>query len=822
MKKKQGIGILVIVLLLCCSIGIGLWIAKGTVQQGNTNASDSGIRFWVAAATEKIMQDVSSDEYADVVREENLIVSAVRNEYENAQLIMTAEKDIDSYTAEVTDLKAKKGDAVISSDNITVYNQKYVEVLKRVNTYYPLPAGMYPDGLVPIESAVNCGENTIKKGENQGLWLTFYIPKDAEAGEYTGSITVTYGEEEHTTPISLTVYDYTLADETHLRTAFSIAWPFANGELDSTYAMYKKYSDVMLDYRLSSDLYRGVDTSSEEGFEELIEYANKPLKPVIYLPYGSSTYDGILSFDYAMMKETILKFVKRSISDGNNYIPQLMVYFGTLIDEPNPEDPAKTEQVKYVCNAWNTLLDEIATELKRDSAFMANGALAKEIIEEVKYIEHVIAGYKHGDHEEAFGDVDATWCPTNNYFEGGRDFYETQHERWWYTMLVPYAPYSTYHIDDILLSSRMLSWMQYDFGVVGNLYWAVNNYISIDDTALEDYYGLMSSSLTPGDGFLVYPGAKYDVDGPIPTIRLMSIRDGIEEYDMMYDLGEKYSEIGKVVEEASDFKTVFQSYTQYLYDGTKSTATTDVFEIVRETLLEMCEMSTENAYLVGYRGEGDKMTYSILAKDGISVKAGKAGVERTKTYTVGDIAYGYYSAEVADEKVKVVTSDKEYKVNLKFVGSAYSVKAEELAAEDFTFVNGGSASKDTYNDKEVYKLSLPQTDVDKTQIVRFANSELFALLNDSANVLTLEVYAEESVSLKLNVKYKNKATMYEMVSVTLEPGINKIELKNLFAVDWDGLGNVEYVAFYFGEKGDSARNIYFGDIYLTTMKMGGE
>ena len=650
MKKKHGIIIAFILVLLCCSIGISVWLVNKPDKEAASKDSDSGIHFWVAAATEKIMQSVAREEYADIAREDKLFVSAVRNEYENAQLIMTAEKDIASYTAVVSDLKQKDGDAVISKDNVTVYSQKYVEVLKRVNTYYDLPAGMYPDGLVPMENVAAIGENTIKAGENQGLWLTFYIPKDAKAGEYTGSITVTYDDQKHTTPISVRVYDYTLADETHMRTAFSIAWPFENGELDSTHEMFKQYASTMLEYRLSSDLWRDLNANSEEGFEELIEYANKPLKPVIYLPYTAASYDGITSFNYEAMKKTIMKFVNRSVSDGTNYIPQLMVYFGTLIDEPNPSDPAKEAQVKYICNAWNNLLVEIVGELKNNSKFMANGALAKAIVEDVKLIEHIVVGYKHGDHEEAFSEVDATWCPTNDYFMGGRELYEKQHERWWYTMLVPYAPYSTYHIDDLLLSSRMLSWMQYDYDIKGNLYWAVNNYISTDGTVMEDYYGLMCGDATPGDGFLVYPGAKYGVEGPIPTIRLMSIRDGIEEYDMMYDLGEKYSEIGKVVEGASDFKTILHNYTQYLYDGTKSSATTDIFEVVRKTLLDMGEMATKNAYLVECEGADEKMIYSVLAKEGISVTSDAKNIEKNKTYTIGDDTYGYYTAEVTDEK----------------------------------------------------------------------------------------------------------------------------------------------------------------------------
>ena len=41
---------------------------------------------------------------------------------------------------------------------------------------------MYPDALLPIEKAVEYGENNIASGNNQGVYLTFNVPVGQEAG----------------------------------------------------------------------------------------------------------------------------------------------------------------------------------------------------------------------------------------------------------------------------------------------------------------------------------------------------------------------------------------------------------------------------------------------------------------------------------------------------------------------------------------------------------------------------------------------------------------------------------------------------------------
>ncbi len=97
----------------------------------------------------------------------------------------------------------------------------------------PLPdadfLGMMPDALVPFDAPVKSPAHGqggapfgIGAGKNQGVWVDIYIPKDAVAGVYAGTVRVVEGGvTTYRLPLTLRVYNFTLPDETHQRSFFS-------------------------------------------------------------------------------------------------------------------------------------------------------------------------------------------------------------------------------------------------------------------------------------------------------------------------------------------------------------------------------------------------------------------------------------------------------------------------------------------------------------------------------------------------------------------------------------------------------------------------
>ena len=782
-------------------------------SSGSINYTDADIEFWTAPNTEKIMQD-QYDIYSGIKGEDSIEIVAVKNEYENAQLIMTALTDIVSYDVSISNLRQANGE-VISSENIVVYNQKYLEV-SRITTGQDVPAGWYPDALVEFSRAKKAKENFIEKGENQGLWVTVYIPADAEAGLYTGEVTVTYGDVVHRTPMSVYVYDYVLSEEMHQQSCFLINWPYENGELNDTKDIFEVYRDMMLDYRLSTEVKSFYLTSLEAFVDEACEYMQQPKRPSVMLPFSP----GDEGFDKASMLEYLRAFIDRSIEDNFNYLAQCFAYFNTMIDEPQVDNPTQIELVHRINDTWILMRQELAAELRANTTFMAN-ALAEEIIDTVEKLPHIIVG-SNGCTDE-YNDVDAIWCPAVDSYWWNKETYDQQDVRWWYTFLWPKPPYPSYHIEDSLMSSRLMSWMQYDYGVVGNVYWAVNYYSNFDQVdgkySVEDYYAMFNpNGPSNGDGWLVYPGAKYGIEGPIPTIRLMSIRDGLEEYEILYHLGSKYEELSEVLGADYNLNDYLYNYVQYLYSGVKVFTSAEIFIKVRQAVLNLCAIANgDSAFVLDFAK--DTNTYTLVAKDGIEIKKGEEVLSASDTFEWNGQSYKLYTVTITNNQIELLSTTVNgvtAVLNIEFVGDLLTFTHEDMDTTWFS-TSSGTISEDSFFTHSLYKVQLNDMPNNKTQAVNFVNKDVLNKLNKQAGQLTFNIYSMSEVKLSVKFKYANQEVLYEVATMNLKFGQNEVAIGGLYAFNWAGLGNVEYITFSFGEKGDKARTVYFGDISLSTV-----
>lgn len=125
---------------------------------------------------------------------------------------------------------------------------------------------------------------------------------------------------------------------------------------------------------------------------------------------------------------------------------------------------------------------------------------------------------------------------------------------WWYVCTGPKAPYATLFIDHPGTEMRVWLWQTWDYGVQGILVWQSNFWTSnsaYPDTLQNPYldpmgwvsgYNTQKGTKRPwgnGDGRFIYPPEdaadgtqKYPVlDGPVDSIRLEMLRDGIEDFE---------------------------------------------------------------------------------------------------------------------------------------------------------------------------------------------------------------------------------------------------------------------------------------------------
>lgn len=635
--------------------------------------------------------------------ESALIFTGVKNEYESAQIFITAkETDVSGVSLETADLTS--GENVIGKENFTVCGENYYMITETENdpaynkeSIYasPYPAGIYPDGLIPQDLWSGAGENVVPAGETRGLWVSLYIPEDAAAGVYTGTFALNAGGQTKEVPVSVKVYDYTLSDENTMRSLFLMRndYTFNYGELDSTVEMQRKYYDFLLEYRINAynipiESYKDVSYF----VESIEEYYDDPKVSTYGLPASTRGNGSVPSM--AVAREQVLALAE-ACENGKNYLSKLVIKNGDETDL----NGSWTTDISSNNNLKSTLesaAEEVLANPEKYAGYIAcfdSAEAAAQAIRDIPIVdplteEDTFLTAATDDPENPATNEGkllvntGIWCPKTDIFEP--EFRDTLYaaaekygvkEMWWYTANIPTYPQPTYHIDTNPLSARVMSWMQRDYNIAGNLYWGV---AYADDG--QDVY--TETDFPSGDGCLLYPGAKYDHDGPLPSMRLERIRDGIEEYELLGALEEKLSAYAAEKGIAMDVDAVLGTFYERLYVGTQTYDGAANFDAVREEMLAMLAGDLDAGVLVtDVENSGSAATVTLYA-EGNFVPADAAAVKDGKTYTVSvplSAAENYVEGTLDGESVKL------------FVARGAAVYTPQTA-EGVTMTEGGVAA----------------------------------------------------------------------------------------------------------------------------------
>jgi hypothetical protein len=110
-------------------------------------------------------------------------------------------------------------------------------------------------------------------------------------------------------------------------------------------------------------------------------------------------------------------------------------------------------------------------------------------------------------------------------------------EAWSYTSLCQgkkgaETPY--WEVDFPLLNYRIPAWTSRRYGLTGLLYWTLVYWPETDPWLNPLCYKQQFN----GEGILFYPGADAGIDGPVASLRLKALRDGLEDYEYLVLAGE--------------------------------------------------------------------------------------------------------------------------------------------------------------------------------------------------------------------------------------------------------------------------------------------
>ena len=569
-----------------------LSLLLGLCGCGSANIAHSGdLVLWAEPSGIKYM--LSDDGAAAKTAPEKSVlkVQMAKNETEAVQLMMYAREAISCYDVTVSDLIC--GGAVIPAESVEIWDVLYQASVTTSRPGNPAYAGGYvPDPMLPMETSVAYGETTIEAGHNQVVLLDITTTAGTAAGVYTGTVTVTADEKQYFMPIEVTVHNIDLTGVEELRTAFS--WfdrdHLASAELDSSDEIMKKYVDLMLKYNMSCKVPFEGNGGIERYVELIREYYHKDgftAYALYYEPTGSGYNGTQTNVNLPLMKEYIRAFAHASVEDGVNYLDKAYAYFYTDVDEPASEK--QFLDAKQTIDLYFQMLFDCDTELREEYVGTLDYDYYINTVSPVlTNIPDVIPGAYDIEDVKTYGLDNLTVCPvlhafsTPGYAEAireSRDYVDV----WMYTCWSPTYPYPNAHTDDLPLSTRVLGWMCYELDTPTYLMWATSCYIwQIWGEPVEDaWVDMHTGEPSAGDGKLTYPGAKYGIDGPCPSLRMVAYRDMSEDYQLLNVVRDLYEQQGL------DAITVLEPMFRRIYStGLIPNRDVAAFEQVRTELFE--------------------------------------------------------------------------------------------------------------------------------------------------------------------------------------------------------------------------------------------
>lgn len=482
-------------------------------------------------------------------------VKAAKNETESFQVVIHGQKGSSKVVkAEITDLTGKNG--TLSKDIVTLYRAEYTRV-KSSTMFASLPPGLYTDPLIPFIDPYTGKAVDLKRyhrekqgdpytvigvemaslpvdvweGQNQTIWLDVAVPKNAAAGDYSGTFTVMLDTKKtFSIPVNLTVWDFTLPDGPTHRNSFGTLSPIAaqfNLEPNSEklVEIERRYSQMMAQNRVNPPVPASLMPKvGEDGELTFTKEQTQALKNFIH-EFNVNDFQ-LRPAPFPDQLTTNRQKAKKYYKDYYNYLKangwHKKAY---LYMEDEPKSPEQYQHIKEM----GELVKEAAPDLKRlvvEQTFTEN-ALWADIDPAVDIWCPIFACIDRKTIAEKLANGDEVWSYTALAQPMKKFVYHPD-----YKAMINYQP-PFWAIDQPLTSYRVATWMNWQYKITGLLYWS-SVYLK-EEKALTDAW-LAPVYFEPGrqfngEGYLMYPGTPCGIEGPVASIRFKNIRDAMEDYE---------------------------------------------------------------------------------------------------------------------------------------------------------------------------------------------------------------------------------------------------------------------------------------------------
>ncbi len=489
-------------------------------------------------------------------------IQLAKNEIEGCQFLIGAQNNVEGLKVYISDFTNAAGDTLTTrlfwGYYFNVDGERVIDPLAPV-TYTPdrtmldwVNGGNGGGEQMPLLQKYDGFD--IKAGENQAFIIKATSKPDSAAGEYTATLRVVDkdGNEVKKVTVFAYVWNFELPEETSCKTLMDLG----------SYDIYVSYKDW------------GGDVANAEG---------KHL-PQIY-------------YDFLLANRVCAYSLPFDNADGTFSQSGIMDY----VDNPRvvafqPLGWSKELTATAVSNAYSVLSQNPAW-LEKAYFYPVDEPLSVERLDDInnygKLLSEHFPGYKlitpmhvnyilpEGDFFSYVSEYVTVWCPKTFFYNTFAEWYydreltygcsvvteqklgsfrdrmwaeqEGGDELWWYVTRRPSAPEITLTIDTDAVSLRTIFWQSKLYNIDGFLYYLVNDWTNGStkwyvDSADEFYYGMDAMHEVSaennvdvyGNGILLYSGVYFAQTDPVGSLRLECVRDGIEDYEYLTILEEKY------------------------------------------------------------------------------------------------------------------------------------------------------------------------------------------------------------------------------------------------------------------------------------------
>ena len=450
----------------------------------------------------------------------------------------------------------------ISAANVSTYKIGYVNI---THPSYPFKVkGLQPDPLLPMTLAngqrlgwqpsggMDPTLRGVQPNTTQLFYVLFRVPNDSAPGVYKGSLKVGCTDDagnpapDVTIQVSLTVSPFSVAQRT-LKTAFA---------LDSRRVMLS--NSLTGKWLNKNDLYgHGLSQVTEtttyhaDQLNTWIRYmADHRLSSQVLSPaWTGPAANGTMSARHDVLDD-YLAAGQATTFDGDrlalNAVKLPEYAPPAWIKNPFSSKAAQGQAARYYRSADSALgpyrskayvypVDEPRANMR---AFVEKYAKFLLTTDPTTQKNKLVKGVDIYAQRLQFFFRDASWV--NKIHKARKEVWIYSHGSAWQGQVPVYL------IDRSLADSRVQGWFAYRTGATGLLYWNVNSWRAAVGTAPRDPYVDPVSGLSVvgkthiynnGDGSLLYPGyyprlgLNVEGAGPVGSLRMEALRDGLEDYE---------------------------------------------------------------------------------------------------------------------------------------------------------------------------------------------------------------------------------------------------------------------------------------------------